>query len=168
MVTLNSVHNKGTELGADMSSTIDLDMLAVDLADMLAKYDYLDGNACETDIRPHLAEFVAKIQASIAARPADELSGSDAASWSVADVAIEDGPLPQTGRRPRATYMDWQRSQLVNLGASAVDEWYWQCPTSGCKVWAGPYSDPIAAKQVGFEHVYTCEKTDYFRRGRQS
>lgn len=95
--------------------------------------------------------------------------GSDAASWSAADAELEDQtPAVQTGRRPRATYMDWQRSQLVNLGATTRDEWYWQCPTTGCKVWAGPYSDPMKAKKAGFAHVYGCEKTDYFRRGRSS
>jgi hypothetical protein len=101
--------------------------------------------------------------------PADDdgFVSSDAATWSAADTAPEDEPLPQTGRRPRAGYMDWRRSQLVNLGAAARNEWYWQCPTTGCKVWAGPYSDPIKAKKDGFEHIYKCEKTDYFRRGQQ-
>lgn len=61
------------------TQAIDLDMLANDIADTLAKYDY-PIDACETAIRPHLAEFIAKVQASIDARPETD-DGNDAATW---------------------------------------------------------------------------------------
>jgi hypothetical protein len=142
---------------------IDLDMLAYDMAKMLDRYGY-EIDASSDDIRPHLEEFIAKVRAS-AAQPSDE-PGPDAASW-VAEEPAGD-PIPQATRRPQMTYLPWMKSQLVMMGATARDEHFWQCPTTGCKVWAGPYSNPSVAKQAGFEHVYRCEKTDYFRRGRQS
>lgn len=141
---------------------IDLDMLADDIGDLLAKHHGID--ACDDDIRPHLDQLIANIQTSIADRADGEPAGSDAATWTADD---DTDPTPQSGRRPRVNYIDWHRSQLVNLGANTPDDWYWQCPTVGCKVWAGPYGDPTAAKQAGFEHVYKCEKTDYYRRGRR-
>ena len=96
--------------------------------------------------------------------------GIDGASWTAADTdeAPSTEPVPQHSRRPRMNYRQWHRSQLVNLGATARDEHFWQCPTTGCKLWAGPYPNPSIAKQAGFEHVYRCEKTDYYRRGRTS
>ncbi|MEN3308840.1 MAG: hypothetical protein V7603_5042 [Micromonosporaceae bacterium] len=151
------------------TTPIDLDMCASDMADMLDKYGYAD--VCGDAIRPELERFLAAIterQQHLDEQEATRLA--DAMTWTAsdgdADPAAE--PVPQRSRRPRTTYMDWQRSQLVNLGATARDEWYWQCPTTGCKVWAGPYPDPITAKQAGFQHVYRCEKTDYHRRGRRS
>ena len=150
-------------------SIVDLDMCAYDMAGMLDKYGHAD--VCSDAIRPELERFLAAINANQAALDEREAAqSSDAAAWVAADADADPDaePLPQRTRRPRMTYMDWHRSQLVNLGATARDEWYWQCPTTGCKVWAGPYPDPMAAKDAGFEHVYQCEKTDYFRRGRQS
>jgi hypothetical protein len=93
--------------------------------------------------------------------------GADAAGWSPADVPPSDEPVVRSGRRPRCDYLPWARSQLVNLGAASRGEHFWQCPTTGCKVWAGPYRNPSVAKQAGFEHVYVCEKTDYFGRNRR-
>lgn len=139
----------------------DLDMLAYDIANMLDRYGY-DIDAADCDIRPHLPAFLDAIQATAAARPADD---NDATTWTPTEDVTE--PTPQSSRRPRATYLPWARSQLVMLGATAVDEHYWQCPSAGCKVWAGPYGDPRSAKQAGFEHIYRCEKTDYFRRGQR-
>jgi hypothetical protein len=94
--------------------------------------------------------------------------GGDAMSWTPDADASRDEPIPQRSRRPRMTYLEWHRSQLVNMGATARDEHFWQCPTTGCKVWAGPYPNPHVAKEAGFQHIYRCEKTDYYRRGRQS
>lgn len=142
---------------------IDLDMLAVDMAKMLDRYSY-EIDASADDIRPHLDGFIAKIQAT-AAESAAQLTdepGSDAATWAPQCESVE--PTPQSSRRPRMTYMDWRKSQLVMLGATDVNEHYWQCPYTGCKVWAGPYGDPITAKKAGFEHIYTAHADAYFRR----
>lgn len=146
-------------------ATIDLDMCATDLAETLSKYDYAD--VCSEAIRPELERFLDAINANQAAlNEAEAARASNAATWAAADGDADPDaePIPQRTRRPRMSHEDWHRSQLVNLGATAPDEWYWQCPTTGCKVWAGPYPDPMTAKQAGFQHVYRCEKTDYFRR----
>lgn len=37
------------------------------------------------------------------------------------------------------TYGRWHASQGIQIGAAARDEWYWRCPASGCRIWAGPY-----------------------------
>ncbi len=148
---------------------IDLDMCASDMAAMLDKYGYAD--VCGEAIRPELERFLAAVNANQARLDAQEAQRTaDAATWTAADADADPNaePLPQRSRRPRMTYMDWHRSQLVNLGATARDEWYWQCPTTGCKVWAGPYPDALAAKDAGFQHVYRCEKTNYFHRGTRS
>lgn len=144
---------------------IDLDMLATDLAETLGKYGYAD--VCSDAIRPEVERFLDAINANQARLDEQETRGADAASWTATENQ-EAEPTPQCTRRPRMAYVDWHRSQLVNLGATATDEWHWQCPTTGCKVWAGPYGDPVTAKQAGFMHVYVCERTDYFRRGRQA
>lgn len=136
----------------------DLDMLAYDIANMLDKYDY-EIDAGQDDIRPHLPAFIEAIRAE--ARRNEESNG-DAATWT--DSVESADPTPQSSRRPRMTYLPWRRSQLVMLGATAVDEHYWQCPYTGCKVWAGPYADLGAAKQTGFEHVYTVHADHYFHR----
>lgn len=128
---------------------IDLDMLAADMAKMLDRYSY-EIDASADDIRPHLPAFIEAVQATIGAQTDGEPS-SDAATWTPEASA---DPTPQRTRRPRMTYLPWRRSQLVMLGATAVDEHYWQCPHAGCKVWAGPYGDPITAKRAGFAHVY--------------
>jgi hypothetical protein len=152
-----------------MTSPIDLDMCATDLAKMLGKYGYTD--VCCDAVRPELERFLAVVTANQARLDEQEAARlSDAMTWTAADADADPNaePVPQRSRRPRMTYADWRRSQLVNLGATARDEWYWQCPTTGCKVWAGPYPDALAAKDAGFQHVYRCGKTDYFRRGRRS
>lgn len=140
-------------MGQQTAETIDLDMLAADLAKMLDRYGYpLD--VAESHIRPELESFVAAIQANAAA---DGDLGEDAAAWS---PATEEPDLPtiQTGRPPAMTYTPWWRSQTVDLGATARDEWYWRCPKRGCRVWAGPYPTPAnapgEAKKVGMNHVY--------------
>lgn len=143
----------------------DLDMCAVDLADALGKYGHAD--VSDAAIRPELERFLAAITANQAALDeAEASSSSDAATWTPTDATPD--PIPQSTRRPSMTHQDWHRDQLINLGGTAPDEWYWQCPTTGCKVWAGPYADPRAAKQAGFEHVYRCERTDYFHLGRRA
>lgn len=148
-----------------MTATIDLDMLATDLADTLGKYGYADVSS--DAVRPEVERFLAAVAANQdALDETDAARSGDAATWTPTDTTPE--PVPQSTRRPRMTYQDWRRDQLVNLGGTAQDEWYWQCPTTGCKVWAGPYADPRAAKRAGFEHVYRCDKADYFRRGRQA
>ncbi len=149
-----------TTLPADL----DLDMLAHDLARTISDCDYpIDVH--EGHIRPHLQAF---LTAALATAAADTDASDDAATWSPTVAAAPEPPVAQRGRRPRMTYMDWHRSQLVDLGATQRDEWFWQCPATGCKVWAGPYDDPMTAKKAGFEHVYRCEKANYHRRGRQS
>lgn len=130
---------------------LDLDMLAVDIATTLERYRY-DLDASEDEIRPALPAFIEAVRTNIAQR---EETGEDAATWTPADDESEDAPpVIQTGRRPRMTYLGWLRSQTVNMGATARDEHFWQCPKTGCKVWAGPYSDPMAAKTVGMDHVH--------------
>lgn len=62
-------------------------------------------------------------------------------------------------RPPPMTYMAWFGSQGVELGATAVDQWFWRCPHRGCQAWAGPYRYPAhhgpdAAKDVGMDHVW--------------
>lgn len=150
------------------TATIDLDMLAYDIADMLDRNEY-DIDVADCHIRPALPAFLAAIRAN-AAGSGDE-PGTDAATWTAAEAEASDEPpanrTPRKGRRPRATYYEWRRSQLVNIGATARDEHYWQCPYTGCKVWAGPYPDPVAAKGDGFQHVYTDHADQYFRRGRR-
>jgi hypothetical protein len=131
------------------ASPPDLDMLAYDIADMLDRNSY-PIDAAADDIRPHLPAFLAAIQTTPSG-PGDE-PGPDAASWIPSDNQAE--PAIQVGRRPAAAYLPWQRSQTVNLGAAARDAHYWQCPKTGCRVWAGPYADPTAGKQVGMDHVY--------------
>lgn len=138
---------------------IDLDMLAVDVAKMLDRYGY-EIDASSDDIRPHLDDFIAKVRET-AAQPSDQ-PGADAATWTAGESS--DAPTPQSSRRPRMTYLPWAKSQLVMLGAASVDEHYWQCPYAGCKVWAGPYRDPMTAKRDGFQHVYTVHADVYFRR----
>ncbi len=61
-------------------------------------------------------------------------------------------PVPQRGRAPKMTYARWWTTQGVEVGAVAVDGWYWRCPV--CRVWAGPYRDVRAAKRVGMDHRY--------------
>ncbi len=142
-------------------TTIDLDMCAVDLADTLGKHGYADvsGDA----IRPLLEAFLVEAAANQARLDQEAAAtGPDAATWAPS-IAEDTDPIPQRGRRPRATYWRWGRDQLVNIGATSHGAWYWQCPTTGCKAWAGPYPDTIAAKEAGFAHVYRCDKTNYFR-----
>lgn len=150
---------------SSLTTTIDLDLLAYDIADMLDRCGY-DIDAADSHIRPALPAFLAAIQANAAI---DTEPGVDAATWTAANAEAPDGPVatnrtPQSGRRPRATYYGWRRSQLVNLGATGWDEHYWQCPYTGCKVWAGPYGDPLAAKKDGFTHVTTVHADHYFKR----
>jgi len=70
--------------------------------------------------------------------------------------------MPNTAsaaKPPRMTYMAWFPSQTVQLGATAVHEWYWRCPRRGCDAWSGPYRYPAhhgsdSAKRVGMDHVW--------------
>lgn len=132
------------------ATTVDLDMLAYDIADLLDKYDY-PVDAAADDIRPHLDAFLTAIQTSAIQAPTGE-PGRDAATWTPTDDHTE--PVIQHGRRPAMTYLPWWRSQTVNLGATARDAHYWQCPKTGCRVWAGPYADALTGKQVGMDHVH--------------
>jgi hypothetical protein len=83
-----------------MPGTIDLDMLAVDMAKMLDRYSYeIDADA--DDIRPHLDEFVAKVRATAAqsaAQLADE-PGADAATWT--PPLAEPAPTAGTYQPPK-------------------------------------------------------------------
>lgn len=64
-----------------MNNTIDLDMLAVDLGDMLAKYGYAD--VTDAAIRPEVKGFLAAILANQSRiDDSDSEPGSDAATWS--------------------------------------------------------------------------------------
>jgi hypothetical protein len=139
---------------------IDLDMCATDMAKMLDRYGYADVSS--KAIRPELEEFIRAVNQNQAGLDAQQ-PGQPAGGRTYA--ANQSGFLPpKTGRRPRATFKSWWRSQLVNLGATGQGQWYWQCPTSGCKAWAGPYPEAMIAKEAGFGHVYRCQVTNYFRR----
>lgn len=76
-------------------------------------------------------------------------------------------PQIRTGRRPQVTFLDWHKSQTVMLGANGPHEWYWQCPKTGCRVWAGPYADVLAGKQDGMDHVYTAHDSPVAHRAPQ-
>lgn len=78
----------------------------------------------------------------------------DAATWSPDRDASESEPAVQSGRAPRMTYMQWTRSQGVDIGSTAQNEGYWRCPVRGCRVWAGPYDNVLAAKQIGMDHRF--------------
>jgi hypothetical protein len=141
---------------------LDLDMLANDIARMLDRYGYqIDAGA--DDIRPHLPAFIAKVQQSVGQRAVD---AGDAAVWKAALGVLSADPVPQSGRRPRMSYLPWLRSQRVLMGAAAIDEHYWQCPYAGCRVWAGPYTDPVTAKQAGHKHVHTAHADQHHRSQR--
>lgn len=128
-----------------------LDLLAYDIADLLDRHGY-DPDVADCDLRPHLEAFLAAAKKTAAEREVDE--PTDAASWSPTTEPTE--PVVQYSRRPRMTYMAWWRSQTVDLGATAVDEWYWSCPK--CKAWAGPYPTSAngkdEAKKPGMDHVF--------------
>lgn len=125
---------------------IDLDLLAYDVADMLSRFEYpLDVSA--DDIRPALPAFLEQLRASASS---DEQSSPDAARWRPGDA--DPDPSPQTGRTPRMSHTAWSCSQRTELGATDRHEWYWRCPERGCRVWAGPYCDALAAKRPGMDH----------------
>lgn len=77
----------------------------------------------------------------------------DAARWTPTTAAPSQ---PQFGksRAPRMTYLAWHRSQRTELGAVARDAWYRRCITRGCRIWAGPYSNPSDAKDDGLWHQH--------------
>jgi hypothetical protein len=137
---------------ATVTEATDLDMLAYDLSKTLDRCGYDEIDASADEIREALPAFLANLR-EIAERRAEEEPGADAASWSPTIDEPEE-PAVQTGPRPRATYLGWWKSQTVMMGATAVDAHYWQCPKTGCKVWAGPYTDVMHGKQIGMDHVY--------------
>lgn len=145
------------------TAALDLDMLATDLADVLASEDYRIDITAE-DVRQLLPAFLDQLRA--AAADNDDTAaepGPDAATWSAQD---NDGappePTPNTGRQPRMTYLPWQRSQSVDLGSTGRHEHYWRCPA--CRTWAGPYDDIMAAKTVGMDHHATAHALPQQRR----
>jgi hypothetical protein len=75
----------------------------------------------------------------------------DAARWT-ADLDGRSDPPVRSGRSPRMTYMAWRRSQSTEIGGTAVDAWYWRCRDRSCRVWSGPYADPMDAKSDGTDH----------------
>lgn len=63
----------------------------------------------------------------------------------IPDAALEH----RRGRPPRMAYRQWTASQGLQLGATAVNDWYWRCPV--CHVWAGP-AGILAAQRAGMDH----------------
>lgn len=78
---------------------------------------------------------------------------ADAARWSLAQSTVSNPTFGQ-GKAPRMIYMPWRRSQTTELGATAKDAWYRRCLTRGCRRWAGPYANPLDAKEDGTWHQY--------------
>jgi hypothetical protein len=75
-------------LPSSADGQVNLDLLAYDIANMLDRFEY-PIDVSEDDIRLHLPEFIAKIQATAQARgdePAAQPAGGDAATWSAAAV----------------------------------------------------------------------------------
>lgn len=143
-----------------------LDLLAYDIADLLDRHGYDLADVADCDLRPHLEAFLAAAKTTAAER--ESAASVDAASWTPADASAE--PVVQYSRRPRMTYKAWWRSQTVDLGATAVDEWYWSCPK--CKAWAGPYptlaNSKGEAKQPGMDHVYHAHDLPAARAARKA
>ena len=65
----------------------------------------------------------------------------------------EDAPDPQFhegGRPPRMTYMRWELSQGVEMGATARRAWYWRHPRT--RAWCGPYWYVMDAKHAALDY----------------
>jgi hypothetical protein len=82
--------------------------------------------------------------------------GPDAATWTAETAAAAAGV--HTGRPPRMSFLPWRRSQSTEIGAAGGDRgpgWYWRCRSTGCRIWCGPYTDPVEAKTDGMDHQAT-------------
>lgn len=129
-------------------NTIDLDMLATDIADLLNRSEYsIDATA--DAIRPELDALLARIETNTAREHTQWENSGDAATWT-ATPAHDTTPTIQAGPAPTMTYTTWRSSQNVDLGQTATDAHYWRCPV--CRAWAGPYSDVMTCKRAGMDH----------------
>jgi hypothetical protein len=140
-------------------TTIDLDMLANDIAKLLDRYGCpIDATA--DDIRPELEDFVDRINAATSAQDQWEITG-DAAQWSPA-LDVAPNPAPQSGPAPAMAYEPWRPSQGVDLGQTDRGDHYWRCPV--CHTWAGPYSHIVTGKRAGTDHRFDAHDLPAARR----